>query len=182
MFTPDTTIQPREFLQTPPSVREYVSAPGGRHGRGAEVELKFDQWLLPYFGAQSIDACASEIKSAVGRLSNLEPGWDGEDAPAFANEVISSASHIATRIAAGTSLWPGDPVAPVVSPVADGSIDLLWQVKQRQLLLNVAGHPGLSLTYAAQDADGSRFRGRLGGVSSQVAHLAAWIQGNPWTA
>jgi len=77
----------------------------------------------------------------------LTPGWDDESARTCEGAWRRATAHLLLSAA-----WVGDHLharlpAPVIMPLADGSIDLHWKTSSRELLINVPEGPAQGATY-----------------------------------
>jgi hypothetical protein len=83
----------------------------------------------------------SHIEKAIeyaNYIPKLEDDWDGEGAIGIPAQIFTRAKNFIQDYS--KSLFEKSSivlVAPIISPLSDGSIDVLWQTKSNSLLVNV---------------------------------------------
>lgn len=63
---------------------------------------------------------------------------------------------------------------PAIEPGPDGSVDLHWDHKSYELLINIPGDPGKAVEFYGDDRARTRFRGTLDPARPQLA-LVLWL-------
>lgn len=104
--------------------------------------------------------------------------WDGEGSPGYTQSTLARAQDF--LVANSIRLWQACRAvvdAPRVLPGPDGSIDLHWQIGDRELLLNVPADQDAPATYFGDSPMGEVVKGSLclpNSLSSCDSSIQPW--------
>jgi len=108
-------------------------------------------------------------------LLDLPNDWDGEGSPGYAESTWTRAVDFLLQNA--ERLWQDQGVevsAPAILPGPDGSIDLHWNTKNHELLLNIPADPGGLAEYYGDTVDGNAVSGKLT-IAARNQWLLMWL-------
>jgi hypothetical protein len=109
------------------------------------------------------------------RMLDFEDSWDGEGSPGYAEATWDRASDLLKRITGEYTARNGaEPTPPKVQPGPDGSIDIHWRRKGRDLVVNVPCSPDEPPAYYGETEAGATTEGRLDSAASNH-WLLAWL-------
>ncbi len=108
-------------------------------------------------------------------ILSWEDDWDGEGSPGYAQATWDRAiAFVICNAMRLYSLQGVRVVAPDVWPGPDGSIDIRWQNKGRDLLINVPVEEGEPATFHGDDNDNNVVKGHLN-LSARNDWLLMWL-------
>lgn len=120
---------------------------------------------------------ADEIERSR-QILDLEDNFDGEGSPAYSLDTWERATRflLANAVFAFECLDIVPPV-PDITPGPQGSIDIFWQSRSQELLLNVPADPSARASYYGDDRDASVMKGWLTTEdrSSTLLLLLYWL-------
>lgn len=123
----------------------------------------------PNFG--SIEEALSDMRA----MASWDEGWDGEEGPVYAEATLERASHFLTRCA--REVWTRHRRAmpvPDIGPGPQGSIDFLWKVGERELLVNLPAETGDLVDFYGDTTTGEAVKGRVH-ASTVGPWLLSWL-------
>ena len=145
--------------------------------KGFELETyrKFCETENSYKQVEPRNELHSELKKAIEtskQLLEYEDDWDGEGALGYSKPTLDKAEKFLTDNA--LSFWKDNAVwviTPDFCPGPNGSIDLLWKLKDRELLINIpVDENNLAGYYGDNSQNGSIIKGKL-----NLAEKNQWI-------
>lgn len=138
--------------------------------QGWTVEVRAPKGLRPAHLAAGETLCGVRVPHELSDLARivdqsrwmlqLEADWDGQGSPAYTREVWERAGAL---LLAGAVDYLQRHVTRVPTPAfengPEGSIDILWETPERELLLNVPVHAGAPVKYYGTSRDGLQVKG-----------------------
>ena len=111
-------------------------------------------------------------------IKNLQPGWDNNHAQAIGEDTFVRMCFVVKKITfqvEETIIHVIDPIAhPSIGPVSDGSIDVLWNYRRRNLLMNFPHETSrLPEFYGQVDGSLSFLKGTL--IMGEEEMLVLWL-------
>lgn len=120
-----------------------------------------------------------ELKKAIEvskQLLEYEDDWDGEGSSGYSKYTLGRAEKFLTDNA--LTFWKNNAVwviAPDFCPGPDGSIDLLWKLEDRELLINIpVDENNLAGYYGDNFQNGSVIKGKLN-LTEKNEWILMWL-------
>ncbi len=128
--------------------------------------LRYAQLVRQHFvkEADAAEAPPTPLERAIEasrRILDLKPGWDGENAVPCAQ-----AWHRATEYLRRQAQWAFERLgvvldAPDLMPLADGSVDIHWDIGPCELLINVPSDTNRPASFYGDDRGSLNIKGTL---------------------
>jgi hypothetical protein len=122
---------------------------------------------------------SSNLRNAIdesSRLLELTDDWDGEGSLGYTEETLNKAIKFLEENAKifflNTGTWI---TAPDICPGPDGSIDLLWKLQDRELLINIPiGENNLAGYYGDNSQNETITKGKLN-LAKKNEDILIWL-------
>jgi len=121
----------------------------------------------------------SELKESIEsskQLLKLGDDWDGEGSLGYSESTLNRAIKFLTDNA--VQFWKDNAVwvsAPEICPGPDGSIDLLWKLADRELLINIPIDENEPASYYGDDSKNNNItKGKLN-LSEKHQWILMWL-------
>lgn len=144
-----------------------------------ETYREFCKTESTYRQVETRNELSFEIKKAIETSKQLlEYGddWDGEGALGYLKHTLDKAEKFLTDNA--LTFWKNNAVwitAPDFCPGPDGSIDLLWKLEDRELLINIpVNENNLAGYYGDSSKNGSIIKGKLN-LTEENQWILMWL-------
>lgn len=149
--------------------------------KGFELESfrEFFKTESSYKQSESSDELSCELRKAIEtskQLLGYEDDWDGEGSLGYSKSTLDKAERFLTdnsRI-----FWQNNAIwvtAPDFCPGPDGSIDLLWKLEDRELLINIPiNENDLAGYYGDNFQNGSIIKGKLN-LTEKNEWILMWL-------
>jgi hypothetical protein len=119
-------------------------------------------YFLPVRLADVENASLKEAIAASRSLLALEPDWDGEGSPGYAEGTWQRMGKFLTDHSAYLKKTSGvDAPIPEIHPGPAGSIDLLWKSSSYELLVNIPTNPDSPASFYGDDKGNLSIKGKL---------------------
>src|SRR6266511_2159298 len=114
--------------------------------------------VLPDVALKPLEEAIEQSRS----LLSLNDDWDGEGALGYNEATWSRAADLLRNSARRfREVHPVIVPVPMILPGPDGSIDLHWKLRQRELLLNIPAEPAELANFYGDDRTGQTIKGFL---------------------
>ena len=132
-------------------------------------------WVVEAPLATDHDDISSVIRAAR-ELTVLEDNWDKEGSQGYSLNTWKRVKRFVMRQAVlSESLLRATLPVPAINPADQGSIDVFWQLSDRQLLVNFPADETAPITYYGQNIAGNNtISGRTTGREQRL-DLVAWL-------
>jgi hypothetical protein len=132
-------------------------------------------WVVQAPPAPRRDEIASAIRAAR-ELAELGDDWDGEGSQGYSLNTWKRVKRFVLRQAAlSESLLRATLPVPAINPADQASLDVFWQLSDRQLLVNFPADENAPITYYGQNSAGNNtISGRTTGREHRL-DLVAWL-------
>lgn len=121
------------------------------------------------------------FQTAVDRASRipaLGEDWDGEGSPGYQIGTLERAISGAEELLRTALLRLGRVLpAPEINPAHEGSIDLFWQLEDRDLLINIPAQADAPCSFFGEDLEGNTIAGDAP-ILPRRLDLLAWLAGD----
>jgi hypothetical protein len=122
---------------------------------------------------------SSDLRNTIAessRLLELTDDWDGEGSLGYSektrNKAIKFLEENAINFHQNTGTWI---TAPDICPGPNGSIDLLWKLEDRRLLINIpVGENNLAGYYGDNSQNGTVRKGKLN-LTEKNEEILIWL-------
>jgi len=141
-----------------------------------------DQWINEFFSVENLETSVQkpeEIEAFINSskwILNLEDDWDDEGSQGYSIDTWERAiSFLRKQVEVLKDDFCYHPTPlPQITPANKGSIDLSWELDDRQLLVNIPSDPSRLATYYGENDTGETTSGRLNTDRRNFA-LAMWL-------
>jgi len=122
-----------------------------------------------------LEGIRSAVQSAR-ELTELGENWDGEGSRGYSLNTWKRVKRFVLRQAAlSESLLRATLPVPAINPADQASLDVFWQLSDRQLLVNFPADENAPITYYGQNSAGNNtISGRTTGREHRL-DLVAWL-------
>lgn len=121
------------------------------------------------------------FETAVGqasRITALGEDWDGEGSSGYQIGTLERAISGAEGLLRTALLRFGRVLpAPEINPAHEGSIDLFWQLEDRDLLINIPAPADAPCSFFGEDIEGNTISGDAPILAKRI-DLLAWLAGD----
>jgi len=121
------------------------------------------------------DGIRSAVQSARA-LTELGENWDGEGSQGYSLNTWKRVKRfVLTHASVSESRFRASLPVPTVNPADQGSLDVSWRLRDRQLLVNFPADETAPITYYGQNSTGNNtISGRTTGREHRL-DLVAWL-------
>jgi hypothetical protein len=142
-----------------------------------------DQWIDKSFDIEKLEDQLPRKKEEIENLINsarwilsLEDDWDDEGSQGYTMDTwLRAINFLKKQLEVLKDDFCCHPTPlPQIAPANKGSIDLSWELTDRQLLVNIPSDPSRLATYFGENDIGETTSGRLN-IDRQNFALAMWL-------
>lgn len=137
--------------------------------------VRYEEWIEERAAAK-VPPLELEIRRSQAMLA-LPENWDDSDARPIQRSTWDRAITCLRRLVSYCSGGIGGAVpVPVISPCADGSIDIFWRRTEFQLLVNIPSDPTHSSEFYGETRTGMKLKGSFNPVLHHLSILDSFIR------
>ncbi len=133
------------------------------------VDVDFAQWIEEFLQTEA----AIEASKVI---LELYEGWDDEAGTGYTIETWRRAADFVKAQVLLARDWPGLRFSPPVINAADrGTIDVYWQLPDRQLLINIPSEAETKATFYGETGTGETIGGKID-LTESSPQLMLWLK------